>query len=111
MSLLANGWVQELELIAKRDPLHDLTVQEKDLIWRVREFCLTSLPSLLPRIVDCVDYADPRQVGQLRSLLERWPVLPPEDALQLLDYAYPDEAVRTFAVRCLSMAGDDVILR
>ncbi len=31
--------------------------------------------------------------------------------MQLLDYAYPDESVRQFAVKCLRQASDDVILR
>lgn len=108
---------QELKLIGDRDPLHDLTEQEKDLIWKLREYCLTRLPELLPRIVDCVDYSNqawkicllgktlltfrPFQtiVVELHSLLSRWPVLSAERALQLLDYAYPDQHVRRFAVR------------
>ena len=52
------------------------------------------------------------QVFELNRLLERWPALEPERALQLLDYAYPDEPVRRFAVRCLRRrAGDDTILK
>lgn len=42
-------YAQELNSIAERDPLHDLTVQEKDLIWQVREFCLQDVPELIPR--------------------------------------------------------------
>ena len=38
-------------------------------------------------------------VLELNALLSRWPVLPAERALQLLDYAYPDEHVRKFAVK------------
>ena len=91
--------------------IFDICLQEKDLIWKVREYCLTKLPSLLPRIVDCVDYTCPKQVFELAELLRRWPVLDPEKALQLFDYAYPDENVRRFAVRCLREASDDVILR
>ena len=51
-------FTEELKQIADRDPLHDLTMQEKDLIWKIREYCLTGLPDLLPRIVDCVDYTN-----------------------------------------------------
>ena len=91
-------FTEELKQIADRDPLHDLTMQEKDLIWKIREYCLTGLPDLLPRIVDCVDYTNQDAVLELNALLSRWPVLPVERALQLLDYAYPDEHVRKFAV-------------
>ncbi len=30
-----------------------------------------------------------------------WRPLPPEEALELLDYAYQDPNVRAYAVRCL----------
>ena len=100
---------QELQTIAKQDPLHELTVQEKDLIWTVREYCLHYFPTLLPRIIDCVNYANQQQVAEIHRLIESWPALPPETALQLFDYAYPDENVRRFAVRCLRQASDDTI--
>ena len=105
-------YAQELEKIADRDPLHDITVQEKVLIWKVREYCCVKLPYLLPRVVDCVDYSDPEQVKELHSILRRWPLLPVERALQLLDYAYPDRVVRKFAVTCLrkNATDSDVLL-
>lgn len=111
-----NGWsrinklyAQELTAIAQHDPLHELTMQEKELIWKVREQCLDYYPHLLPRIIDCVNYADQHQVADLHKLIEVWPLLPPEKALQLFDYAYPDEHVRKFAVRCWRQASDDTV--
>lgn len=41
------------------------------------------------------------QVSEMTALLQRWPKLPVEKALELLDYAYADQAVRSFAVQCL----------
>ena len=81
--------------------------QEKDLIWKVRHFCCTFLPRLLPRIIDCVDYSNPQQVQQLHYILAKWPPLPVECAFQLLDYAYPDTFVRAFAVKCLRKHATD----
>ncbi len=57
------------------------------------------------------NYLTPLKVVELGHLLDRWPTLRTERALQLLDYAYPDTAVRNFAVKCLRQASDDVILR
>lgn len=37
----------------------------------------------------------------MEILLLTWPELEPERALELLDYSYPDQAVRRFAVQCL----------
>ncbi|XP_059078692.1 phosphatidylinositol 4,5-bisphosphate 3-kinase catalytic subunit beta isoform-like isoform X2 [Tigriopus californicus] len=104
-------YTQELGNISNRDPLHDMTEQEKDLIWKLREYCLSQIPNLLPRVIDCVDYTNQAQVRILNELLTRWPLLPIEKALQLLDYAYPDENVRRFAVKCLRQGTDDVVLR
>jgi len=41
------------------------------------------------------------QVAEATSLLQHWPTLAVEKALELLDYAYADQAVRNFAVQCL----------
>ena len=67
-----NGWSnisklygEELETIAQHDPLHELTVQEKDLIWKVREHCMLNFPQLLPRIIDCVNYGNQSQVAEI----------------------------------------------
>lgn len=36
------------------------------------------------------------------ALLEEWPKLSPDRALELLDYAYPEPAVRSYAIECLA---------
>lgn len=38
---------------------------------------------------------------QLQALLQIWPRLCPRDALELLDFNYPDQYVREYAVNCL----------
>lgn len=40
-------------------------------------------------------------VPQLQALLQIWPKLCPRDALELLDFNYPDQYVREYAVQCL----------
>lgn len=40
-------------------------------------------------------------VSQLQALLQIWPRLSPRDALELLDFNYPDQYVREYAVNCL----------
>lgn len=41
------------------------------------------------------------------ALIQQWPPLPVEKALELLDYAYADQNVRNFAVVCLYNVTDD----
>lgn len=38
---------------------------------------------------------------QLQALLQIWPKLLPREALELLDFNYPDQYVREYAVGCL----------
>ena len=38
---------------------------------------------------------------QMTALLQMWPTLPIEYALEILDHEYPDRNVRAFAVKCL----------
>lgn len=47
------------------------------------------------------------QVAEAISLLQNWPRLPVEKALELLDYAYADQQVRSFAVKCLHSVSDE----
>ena len=49
------------------------------------------------------NYAKKDQVIEIHRLIESWPLLSPENALQLFDYAYPDEHVRKFAVHCFQV--------
>lgn len=48
-----------------------------------------------------------REVAEATALVQQWPKLPVEKALELLDYAYADQNVRNFAVRCLKDVTDD----
>ena len=42
----------------------------------------------------------------MTALLRNWPRLSPFKALELLDYAYPDPMVRSYAVDCLRSMRD-----
>uniref|UniRef100_A0A671TZY7 Phosphatidylinositol-4,5-bisphosphate 3-kinase, catalytic subunit delta n=1 Tax=Sparus aurata TaxID=8175 RepID=A0A671TZY7_SPAAU len=48
---------------------------------------------------------------QMVSLLRNWPDLPAIHALELLDYSFPDPAVRSFTIRCLRKLSDDELLQ
>lgn len=76
--------------------------QERKVIWSLRHELINLVPTLLPKLLDCVEWNDHREVAQVMSLIRLWPQLPVEKALELLDYAYADQAVRSFAVRCLA---------
>ncbi|CAI8031374.1 Phosphatidylinositol 4,5-bisphosphate 3-kinase catalytic subunit beta isoform [Geodia barretti] len=92
---------KQLMDVVQRGPLAAIDELEKDLIWRFRMHLLEQHPSSLPRLLASVRWHQYKDVALLQSMLLAWRPLQPEDALELLDYAYQDPNVRAYAVRCL----------
>nr|CAD7257042.1 unnamed protein product [Timema shepardi] len=103
-----NLYLEQLLSMQEKDPLHELHEQERKTIWSMRYDCLERIPNLLPKLLDCVEWNDHREVSEVTALLQKWPRLPVEKALELLDYAYADHFVRSFAVRCLQDARSEM---
>ncbi|KAJ3590757.1 hypothetical protein NHX12_008706 [Muraenolepis orangiensis] len=91
----------ELKEIMERDPLSQLCENEKDLIWTLRHDCHENFPQSLPKLLLSVKWSKHEDMAQLQALLQIWPRLSPRDALELLDFNYPDQYVREYAVSCL----------
>ncbi|XP_042215110.1 phosphatidylinositol 4,5-bisphosphate 3-kinase catalytic subunit delta isoform-like isoform X2 [Homarus americanus] len=102
--------MEEIRQMADRDPLTELHEQERKLLWSLRNVCRTELPHLLPKLLQCVEWDNKAEVAEMISLLEVWPKLSPDRALELLDYAYAEPAVRSFAIVCLEHISDDDLL-
>uniref|UniRef100_A0A665UAK8 phosphatidylinositol-4,5-bisphosphate 3-kinase n=1 Tax=Echeneis naucrates TaxID=173247 RepID=A0A665UAK8_ECHNA len=84
--------------------------EERYLIWLradVREY----YPESLSKLLLITKWNKREDVVQMVSLLRNWPDLPVIQALELLDYSFPDPAVRSFTVRCLRKLSDDEILQ
>lgn len=58
-------------------------------------------PTLLSKLLQCVEWNMKDEVSGAIALVNDWPMLSPAYALELLDYAYADKHVRRFAVSCL----------
>ncbi|XP_037320033.2 phosphatidylinositol 4,5-bisphosphate 3-kinase catalytic subunit beta isoform [Pungitius pungitius] len=102
--LMGRGWKKfhiELREIMERDPLSQLCENEKDLIWTLRHDCKDNFPQSLPKLLLSVKWSKHEDMAQLQALLQAWPKLSPRDALELLDFNYPDQYVRKWAVGCL----------
>ncbi|KAK7093438.1 phosphatidylinositol 4,5-bisphosphate 3-kinase catalytic subunit alpha isoform-like [Littorina saxatilis] len=95
-----------LQEIVSKDPLSDMSEQEKELLWIMREECL-KMPLSLPKLLQAIKWSDRENVAQLYQLLSRWPVVAPEVALELLDCSYSDLRVRAYAVSCLDQGLKD----
>ncbi|MGH0154604.1 UNVERIFIED_CONTAM: hypothetical protein FKN15_031362 [Acipenser sinensis] len=91
---------EQLRLVCNRDPLSEITEQEKDFLWRHRHI-LVNIPEILPKILLAVKWNSRDEASQMYCLLKDWPAIKPEQAMELLDCNYPDPMIRDFAVRCL----------
>ncbi|XP_072040803.1 phosphatidylinositol 4,5-bisphosphate 3-kinase catalytic subunit beta isoform-like isoform X2 [Amphiura filiformis] len=98
--------LDDLRMIVEKDPLEDLSEQERDLVWKSRQDCRDHIPHSLPRLLKCVQWDNSAAVAQMQALLQIWPELKPTEAMELLDYKYADIAVRKFAVLCLEKLTD-----
>nr|XP_006815238.1 PREDICTED: LOW QUALITY PROTEIN: phosphatidylinositol 4,5-bisphosphate 3-kinase catalytic subunit beta isoform-like [Saccoglossus kowalevskii] len=102
---------KKLEAIVDRDPLVPLDDQDTTLVWKYRIDCRNLLPHSLPKVLKCVDWKNSKEVAQMQALLQIWPKLQPDQALELLDYQYADNSVRSFAVGCLADFSDDELVQ
>lgn len=49
---------EQLRLLADRDPLHEFHEQEKKTMWALRYHCLREIPTLLSKLLQCVEWND-----------------------------------------------------
>uniref|UniRef100_A0A8D0CQB9 Phosphatidylinositol 4,5-bisphosphate 3-kinase catalytic subunit alpha isoform n=1 Tax=Sander lucioperca TaxID=283035 RepID=A0A8D0CQB9_SANLU len=91
---------EQLRQVCNRDPLSEITEQEKDFLWRHRQHCV-NMPEILPKILLAVKWNSRDEIAQMYCLLKDWPAIKPEQAMELLDCNFPDPMIREFAVKCL----------
>ncbi|XP_055904205.1 phosphatidylinositol 4,5-bisphosphate 3-kinase catalytic subunit beta isoform [Eupeodes corollae] len=91
----------------KLDEMHD---QDRNDIWSNRLDCRNECPEELSILLHCVNWNERNEVAEIWSLLKDWPTVSVERSLELLDYAYPDPAVRNFSIRCLRQLKDEELL-
>ena len=97
----------EVKQVILKDLLHDLTDEEKKLIWMSRRE-LVSYPNALPKLLMAIDYGNRDEVLEAENYMEDWALSTnPLDALQLLDIRYASPKVRAYAVKQLNMMCDE----
>ena len=71
---------------------------------------MVKLNILKNRLIEVVKWNNYRDVWELLSMLEDWPKLEFDQALGLLGHQHSDPMLRAFAVACLQLTDDEVIL-
>uniref|UniRef100_A0A4W6CG33 phosphatidylinositol-4,5-bisphosphate 3-kinase n=1 Tax=Lates calcarifer TaxID=8187 RepID=A0A4W6CG33_LATCA len=84
---------------------------EKELLWKLRAEVRDRYPESLSKLLLITKWNKREDVVQMVSLLRNWPDLPAIHALELLDYSFPDPAVRSFTIRCLRKLSDGELLQ
>lgn len=75
----------------------ELADEERDLLWTYRHV-VYGVRHALPKILYAMDLSLPSEAHQAEAMLEQWPQLPVEDALQLLGKEIRLPAARAYAV-------------
>ena len=56
---------ESLHEIQMKDPLSELSEQEKDLLWQLRHICCKKFPDALPKLLDAVKWNSRDEVAQV----------------------------------------------
>jgi len=100
----------DIEEVALMDPLFYPNNRERELMWRFRHWIKDNHPKALNKLTLAVPWTDPLQIQEFYRLLEIWPKIEPQNALELLDARYANERVREYAVVCLEALSDSKLL-
>uniref|UniRef100_A0A8B9TWR1 phosphatidylinositol-4,5-bisphosphate 3-kinase n=1 Tax=Anas platyrhynchos TaxID=8839 RepID=A0A8B9TWR1_ANAPL len=94
-ALFCDSHEQKLQLkeILERRSHTELYEHEKDLVWKMRYDIRDQYPQALAKLLIITKWNKHEDVAQMISLLQTWPELPVLNALELLDFSFPDRYV------------------
>ena len=90
----------ELQKILRYPTTRQLDDNEKNLVWNHRSF-LKSKTRELPKILKSINWDSVSEVNEATKILESWPALEVEDALELFGKNFKNSVVHSFAVKFL----------
>ncbi|XP_042336329.1 phosphatidylinositol 4,5-bisphosphate 3-kinase catalytic subunit delta isoform [Sceloporus undulatus] len=97
---------QQLKEILERRSQTELYEHEKDLVWKMRYQIRDQNPGALAKVLVVTKWNKHEDVAQMIHLLQSWPELPVLNALELLDFSFPDRYVGCFTVNSLKKLTD-----
>ncbi|KAI9822989.1 MAG: Phosphatidylinositol (PI) 3-kinase [Phylliscum demangeonii] len=99
----------ELNVIMSYSPTHELSLEEKDLIWKFRHH-LTRDKRALTKFVKSVSWHDQGEARQAVQIIPKWTEIDVDEALELLGPSFDNPVVRAYAVDRLRKADDEELL-
>uniref|UniRef100_A0A663LSD0 Phosphatidylinositol 4,5-bisphosphate 3-kinase catalytic subunit delta isoform n=1 Tax=Athene cunicularia TaxID=194338 RepID=A0A663LSD0_ATHCN len=104
-NMLCAMGIFHLEILERRSHT-ELYEHEKDLVWKMRYDIRDQYPQALAKLLIITKWNKHEDVAQMISLLQTWPELPVLNALELLDFSFPDRYVGSFAINSLKKLTD-----
>ncbi|RXG70396.1 Phosphatidylinositol 4,5-bisphosphate 3-kinase catalytic subunit alpha isoform [Armadillidium vulgare] len=102
--------LEKIQALCSICPGKEINEEEKEFLWKNRKTCF-QIPDSLPRLLGLCEMEFKRLCQPIKTklylLLEDWPLVSPETALELLQLNYPDFKVREHAVMSLSKSLPD----
>uniref|UniRef100_A0A8C3K9W1 Phosphatidylinositol 4,5-bisphosphate 3-kinase catalytic subunit delta isoform n=1 Tax=Calidris pygmaea TaxID=425635 RepID=A0A8C3K9W1_9CHAR len=105
------GQKLQLKEILERRSHTELYEHEKDLVWKMRYDIRDQYPQALAKLLIITKWNKHEDVAQMISLLQSWPELPVLNALELLDFSFPDRYVGSFAINSLKKLTDNELFQ
>ncbi|KAK9464191.1 kinase-like domain-containing protein [Lipomyces oligophaga] len=96
----------ELNVILNYSPVHILSDEDKDLIWRFRYY-LTRDKRALTKFVKSITWDEEKEAQKATELFSKWIDIDVDEALELLGPSFTYPAVRSYAVDRLRKADDN----
>nr|UIB01655.1 phosphatidylinositol-4,5-bisphosphate 3-kinase catalytic subunit alpha/beta/delta [Propylea japonica] len=90
------------------DNFYEMHDQDRKNIWNLNTTGRNTSSNIAKILI--ASLGSKETFAEVVALLKEWPLLPAEKALELLDYAYADQEVRSYAVQCLQEMSDDDLL-
>ncbi|KAM4821887.1 phosphatidylinositol 4,5-bisphosphate 3-kinase catalytic subunit delta isoform-like isoform X4 [Urocitellus parryii] len=101
----------QLQGILEQRGSGELYEHEKDLVWKMRHEVQEHFPEALAHLLLVTKWNKHEDVAQMLYLLCSWPELPVLNALELLDFSFPNCHMGSFAIRSLQKLTDDELLQ
>ena len=60
--------LESLHEIKAKDPLSELSEQDKDMLWQLRHLCCRKVPDALPKLLDAVKWNNRDEVAQVTTV-------------------------------------------
>ncbi|EDR23287.1 phosphatidylinositol 3-kinase catalytic subunit gamma, putative [Entamoeba dispar SAW760] len=99
-------------LIVTTNLLKEIEKEDKELIWRGRQFILNEEtlhlhPSSIVLLCQSVPWDKPKEVKVFEQLIQKWPKVSHIIALRLLHFSFANSFIRQYAVNCLVECNDE----